>query len=183
MPGWLQLRASGRQAAVEATPGSTYSISLSGVSLSEPGLCAYIQIALYGVNPRQLCFEITETAVIANLSSAQELMLRLKQQGCRFSLDDFGNGRSSFGHLKSLPVDYLKIDGIFVRDIASNCVNHAMVKAINEVGHVMNIKTVAEFVENDATLAVVNAIGVDFAQGHTVGHVRRMDVQEATAHS
>jgi diguanylate cyclase (GGDEF)-like protein/PAS domain S-box-containing protein len=181
----LQSRAGARQAAVEAPPGSTYSINLSGVSLSEPGLCAYIQeqIALYGVNPRRLCFEITETAVIANLSSAQELMFRLKQQGCRFSLDDFGNGLSSFGYLKSLPVDYLKIDGIFVRDIASNCVNHAMVKAINEVGHVMNIKTVAEFVENDATLAVVKAIGVDFAQGHAVGHVRRMDIQEATAHS
>ena len=99
-------------------------------------------------------------------------MYQLKALGCRFSLDDFGSGFSSFGYLKALPFDYLKIDGVFVRDIASNAINRAMVKAINEVGHVMGLKTVAEYVENDATLAVIRELGIDYAQGYAVGHLR-----------
>ena len=151
-----------------------YSINLSGVSLNEAGFGDYIveQFAEFDISPDQICFEITETAVIANLPKAQLFMERLKTVGCKFSLDDFGSGLSSFGYLKSLPVDYLKIDGIFVRDIANNPVNRAMVRAINEVGHVMNIKTVAEYVEDEATLSSVRAIGIDYAQGHAVGPVR-----------
>jgi len=151
-----------------------YSVNLSGVSLSDPGLQDYIteQFVQYEIAPEQICFEITETAVIANLPKAQAFMSRLKTLGCSFSLDDFGSGFSSFGYLRALPVDYLKIDGIFVRDIATNAVNRAMVKAINEVGHVMGMKTVAEYVEDEAILAVIRDLGIDYAQGYAVGALR-----------
>ena len=151
-----------------------YSINLSGVSIGDPGLHDYIteQFVQYEIAPEQICFEITETAVIANLPKAQVFMARLKQLGCRFSLDDFGSGLSSFAYLKALPVDYLKIDGVFVRGIAGNAINRAMVKAINEVGHVMGIQTVAEYVEDEDTLAVVRELGVDYAQGYAVGGLR-----------
>ena len=151
-----------------------YSVNLSGVSISDPGLHDYIteQFVQYDIAPEQICFEITETAVIANLPKAQEFMSQMKKLGCRFSLDDFGSGLSSFAYLKALPVDYLKIDGVFIRDIATNAINRAMVKAINEVGHVMGIQTVAEYVEDDATLAVVRELGVDYAQGYAVGMLR-----------
>ena len=151
-----------------------YSINLSGMSLADTGLQDYIteQFVHYAIAPEQICFEITETAVIANLPKAQAFMHQLKDMGCRFSLDDFGSGFSSFGYLKALPVDYLKIDGVFVRDIASNAINRAMVKAINEVGHVMGLKTVAEYVEDAETLAVIRELGIDYAQGYAVGHLR-----------
>ena len=151
-----------------------YSVNLSGMSLADPGLHDYItaQFVQYAIAPEQICFEITETAVIANLPKAQVFMRQLKAMGCRFSLDDFGSGFSSFGYLRALPVDYLKIDGIFVRGIATNAINRAMVKAINEVGHVMGLKTVAEYVENAETLAIIRELGVDYAQGYAVGGLR-----------
>jgi diguanylate cyclase (GGDEF)-like protein/PAS domain S-box-containing protein len=153
-----------------------YSINLSGVSLGDPGLEGYVveQFAEYGVTPARICFEITETAVIADLPKAQQFMHRLRKCGCRFSLDDFGSGVSSFGYLKALPVDFLKIDGIFVRDIAREPIHHAMVKAINEVGHVMGIKTVAEYVEDEATLAAIRELGLDYAQGYALGTARAL---------
>ena len=151
-----------------------YSVNLSGMSLADTHLQDYIieQFVQYAVAPEQICFEITETAVIANLPKAQVFMHKLRALGCRFSLDDFGSGFSSFGYLKALPVDYLKIDGVFVRDIATNTINRAMVKAINEVGHVMGLKTVAEYVEDEATLAIIRELGVDYAQGYAVGNLR-----------
>ena len=151
-----------------------YSVNLSGMSLADAGLQDYLteQFVQYAIAPEQVCFEITETAVIANLPKAQVFMRKLKALGCRFSLDDFGAGFSSFGYLKALPVDYLKIDGVFVRDIATNAINRAMVKAINEVGHVMGLKTVAEYVEDEATLAIIRKLGVDYAQGYAVGSLR-----------
>ncbi|RFP12858.1 MULTISPECIES: EAL domain-containing protein [unclassified Duganella] len=151
-----------------------YSVNLSGASLSDEGLHDYIieQFAEHGIAPEQICFEITETAVIANLIKAQDFMAGLKALGCRFSLDDFGSGLSSFAYLKALPVDFLKIDGVFIRDIANNAINRAMVKAINEVGHVMGISTVAEYVEDEPTLAVVRELGLDYAQGYAVGTLR-----------
>ncbi|USX26976.1 EAL domain-containing protein [Oxalobacteraceae bacterium OTU3CINTB1] len=155
-----------------------YSINLSGTSLGDEGLHDYIlaQFAEHNVDPGQICFEITETAVIANLVKAQDFMSRLKALGCRFALDDFGSGLSSFAYLKALPVDFLKIDGVFIRDIANNSINRAMVKAINEVGHVMGICTVAEYVEDDDTLAVVRELGVDYAQGYAVGQLRPLHI-------
>ena len=151
-----------------------YSVNLSGMSLAAPGLQDYItaQFVQYAIAPEQICFEITETAVIANLPKAQVFMRQLKAMGCRFSLDDFGSGFSSFGYLRALPVDYLKIDGIFVRGIATNAINRAMVKAINEVGHVMGLQTVAEYVENAETLAIIRELGIDYAQGYAVGGLR-----------
>lgn len=155
-----------------------YSINLSGISLGDPALLDYIteQFVDHEIAPEQICFEITETAAIADLPKAHQLMTSLKALGCRFSLDDFGSGLSSFAYLKALPVDYLKIDGIFIRDIATNPINRAMVKAINEVGHVMGILTVAEYVADDATLAIVRELGIDYAQGHAVGPLRALTV-------
>jgi diguanylate cyclase (GGDEF)-like protein/PAS domain S-box-containing protein len=152
---------------------TSYSINLSGISLNDNSLHQYIaeQFQEFGVSPEHISFEITETAVIANMANAQFFMEKIKKLGCRFALDDFGSGLSSFAYLKAFPVDYLKIDGLFVRDIATNAINHAMVSAINEVGHVMGIKTVAEYVENDIILESVRNIGVDYAQGYAVGEL------------
>lgn len=151
-----------------------YSINLSGLSLNNEGMLGHIttQFELYGIDPCMICFEITETAVIANLGKAQQFIASLRVLGCRFSLDDFGSGLSSFAYLRSLKVDYLKIDGVFVRDIASNDVNQAVVRAINEIGHVMGMQTVAEFVETRATLDLVREIGIDYAQGYALGPLR-----------
>ena len=119
----------------------------------------------FGVPHAAICFEITETAAIANLAKATHLIRELKALGCGFSLDDFGSGMSSFGYLKHLPVDHLKIDGAFVRDIVDDPIDRAMVEAINKVGHVMGITTIAECVETPQTLAILEEIGVDYAQG------------------
>lgn len=166
----------GRRAGGKAAPAPMYSINLSGISLGDEAVLSHItsEIAAYGVDPGQLCFEITETAVIANLPKAQEFIGALRTLGCHFSLDDFGSGLSSFAYLRALPVDYLKIDGLFIRGIAGNDVNQALVKAINEVGHVMGIRTVAEYVEDAATLDVVRGLGIDYAQGYAVGTLRQL---------
>ncbi|MES2150087.1 MAG: EAL domain-containing protein [Pseudomonadota bacterium] len=152
-------------------PPILYSINLSGISLNDDSMLEHItdQFDIFNVDPSCICFEITETAIISNLPKAQLFMEQLRALGCRFSLDDFGSGLSSFGYLRSLPVDFLKIDGVFIRDIAANTINRAMVKAINEVGHVMGIQTVAEYVEDEATLDIVRQIGIDYAQGFAVG--------------
>lgn len=157
-------------------PPPLYSINLSGISLNDDAMLAHItdSFRTHGVDPAMICFEITETAIIANLPKAQLFMDQLRCLGCRFSLDDFGSGLSSFAYLRSLPVDFLKIDSVFIRDIAHNDINRAMVKAINEVGHVMGIQTVAEYVEDAATLAVVKEIGIDYAQGYAVGSLRAL---------
>jgi EAL domain-containing protein (putative c-di-GMP-specific phosphodiesterase class I) len=120
---------------------------------------------------------MTETAAIANLARASELMSRLKEIGCPMSLDDFGSGMSSFAYLRSLPIDYLKIDGEFVKDMATDAVDYAVVEAIHHIGRVMGIKTVAESVENEAILAALMLVGVDFAQGFHLG--RPMPMLEA----
>ena len=150
--------------------GDTFAINLSGTSINDPSFLAYIvtQFERTGAAPRSICFEITETAAIANLTRATEFMTALKKMGCRFSLDDFGSGLSSFGYLKHLPVDYLKIDGSFVKGILTDPVDRAMVDAINRVGHIIGIQTIAEFVDNDKALEELRHIGVDFAQGYGV---------------
>jgi diguanylate cyclase (GGDEF)-like protein/PAS domain S-box-containing protein len=147
------------------------SINLSGLSLSDETMLAYIstQFKKWSIPPEKVCFEITETAAIANLSDAATFIQQLKKLGCYFSLDDFGSGLSSFAYLKNLPVDFIKIDGLFVKDILEDKVDLAMVRSINEVGHVMQKKTVAEFVENKDILAVLNQLGVDYAQGFGIG--------------
>jgi EAL domain-containing protein (putative c-di-GMP-specific phosphodiesterase class I) len=115
-----------------------------------------------------LCFEITETVAVASLGRAREVMQALKRFGCRFALDDFGSGMSSFGYLKNLPVDYLKIDGSLVRSIANDVADFAMVDAINRVGQVLGLQTVAEFVEDEETLRLLRTLGVNYAQGYAI---------------
>ncbi len=147
------------------------SINLSGQSLTESGFLDFIinKFDETGMQPEKICFEITETAAIANLSMASNFINTLRNIGCSFALDDFGSGLSSFGYLKNLPVDYLKIDGMFVRDIASDPIDCAMVKSINEIGQVMGMETIAEFVENDEIIGMLEEIGVDYVQGYAFG--------------
>jgi diguanylate cyclase (GGDEF)-like protein/PAS domain S-box-containing protein len=147
------------------------SINISGLSFSEKGFTDYVLELLqaHDVQNERVCFEITETAAIANLSSVTGFIEKLQQQGCLFALDDFGSGMSSFAYLKNLSVDFLKIDGMFVKDILDDPIDFEMVKSINEIGHVMGKKTIAEFVENEAILAKLDEIGVDYAQGYGIG--------------
>ncbi|MEO7320882.1 MAG: EAL domain-containing protein, partial [Nitrosospira sp.] len=154
-------------------PGSalgTCAINLSGASICDEYFYEFVvaQFELFNVPHAGICFEITETSAIANLPQAAALICKLKELGCRFSLDDFGRGMSSFAYLKHLPVDYLKIDGGFVKDMIDDPIDCAMVEAINHIGHVMNIETIAEFVENDAILDALRRIGVDYAQGYGI---------------
>ena len=123
----------------------------------------------YGVPGEKICFEVTETAAITNLESARKFIHALKRKGCKFALDDFGSGLSSFGYLKNLPVDYLKIDGAFIRDIHNNSVDSVMVQSINTIGHEMGLKTIAEFVESEAHVDHLRRINIDYVQGYHIG--------------
>lgn len=147
-----------------------YSINLSGITLGDDQFLDFVheQFHQSGVSPSRICFEITETAAIANLTRAVDFIRALRALGCRFALDDFGSGLSSFSYLKNLPVDYLKIDGGFVRDMLSDPIDDAMVQAINQIGHVMRIETIAESVESEAILRRLKEIGVDYAQGYAI---------------
>ncbi len=150
------------------------SINLSGHSLGDKEFLRFIieQLDHRSIVAEKICFEITETAAIANLDSANHFIKILKQRGCRFALDDFGSGLSSFAYLKNLPVDFLKIDGMFVRDIVDDPIALAMVKSINEIGRVMGKQTIAEFVENPLILSELQRLGVDYAQGYGIGQPR-----------
>lgn len=154
----------------EVDKTSIYNLNLSGKSLSEEGFLEFMleQIKLSGISPERICFEITETAAISNLGSASSFIRVMRKKGCSFALDDFGSGLSSFGYLKSLPVDYLKIDGTFVRDMMEDPVDLALVTCIAQVGIVMEIKTIAEYVETDEIRGKLKEIGVDYAQGYAV---------------
>ena len=147
-----------------------FAINLSGQSLGDEGFRHYVVDLLEQtrVPLDRLCFEVTETAAIANLVHATQFIDTLKAMGCRFALDDFGSGLSSFGYLKRLPVDYLKIDGNFVHNLASDAVDHAMVDSINRIGHVFDMRTIAEFAESGEIVEILREIGVDYAQGNGV---------------
>ena len=147
-----------------------FSINLSGNSMSDDTFLEFIlgEFAASTVPPEMICFEITETAAITNLADATEFIRVLKQTGCKFSLDDFGSGLSSYAYIQKLPVDYIKIDGIFIRNLASNDQDRALVKSINELAHFMGMKTVAEYVENYEILDVLKEIGVDHSQGYGI---------------
>lgn len=152
-------------------------INLSGVSLGDPRIKDVIisRVKNSTILPYKVKFEITETAAIANLVEAQRFITALKAYGCRFSLDDFGSGLSSFAYLKNLPVDNLKIDGMFVKGILDDELDLAMVKSINDIGHVMHKTTIAEFVENDEICEVLRKIGVDYGQGYGLGYPEPLD--------
>jgi EAL domain-containing protein (putative c-di-GMP-specific phosphodiesterase class I) len=147
-----------------------FAVNLSGASLKDPEFRRVLLERLQE-NPAlgpHLCFEITETAAIGNLAVVNEFIEAMREFGCSFALDDFGSGLSSFTYLKNLKVDYLKIDGAFVRDITSNPIDRSMVEAIHHIGHQMGLKTVAEYVESEETLAMLREIGVDYVQGNGV---------------
>ncbi len=148
-----------------------YSINLSGCSIGDPNFFNFItdQLNQTNIPPHKVCFEITETATIVNLTQATQFIRSLKKIGCRFALDDFGSGMSSFLYLKNLPVDFLKIDGGFIKDITHDAMDYALVKSINDIGHVMGMKTIAECVENESVHNKLKEIGVDFVQGFHMG--------------
>ncbi len=156
---------------IAQTPGEgLVSINLCGQSMTDKGIVERIskQMHQFGIEPGCICLEVTETAAIRNLDSARHIIKELRSIGCRFSLDDFGTGMSSFSYLKELPVDNLKIDGSFVRKVTDDQVARAMVTSINDIGHIMGLKTIAEYVENEAILHDVEVIGIDYAQGYEV---------------
>ena len=154
-----------------------FCINLSGQSFANPGFQAFImdEIRESGVPPRNICFEITETVAISHIDDAVNFMSSLRKFGCRFSLDDFGAGLSSFGYLKVLPVDYLKIDGSFVREVTTDKISRSMVEAICQIGKTMNLSIVGEFVGDEETQDVLRSIGVDYAQGFSIGKPMPLD--------
>ncbi|MCZ6854206.1 MAG: EAL domain-containing protein, partial [Gammaproteobacteria bacterium] len=147
-----------------------FAINVSGHSVNDSSFPDFVleQFANSQAPTGKVCFEITETAAIANLENAVDFMNRMRIIGCQFSLDDFGTGLSSYSYLRNLPVDFVKIDGVFVKDIASNPADYAVVRSINEIGHYMGKKTIAEYVENDEVLERLQEIGVDYAQGFRI---------------
>ncbi len=146
-------------------------INISGASINDAAFFDYVrqQLEEFRIPPHRICLEITESAVIANIASTIPLFTKLRDIGCKFALDDFGSGLSSFGYLKHLPVDFVKIDGSFVRDIAHDPIDLAMVEAINKISHVMGLQTIAEFVESDDVLQALQLLGVEYAQGYLLG--------------
>jgi Amt family ammonium transporter len=146
-------------------------INLSGQSLAHRGFLEFVLDAFErsGFPPSMACFEITETAVIADMANAQRLIRELSARGCRFALDDFGSGFSSFAYLKQLPVDIVKIDGAFIQNLATSTEDQLFVKALTDVAKGLGKVTVAEFVENADTLRLLDEFGVDFAQGYHIG--------------
>lgn len=154
-----------------------FSINLSGQTITEPDLHEFIiaKARHYEINTSLTCFEITETAAIANMSKAVKLIKKLKAEGFLFSLDDFGSGLSSFAYLKKMPIDNLKIDGLFIKDIVDDPTDLAFVEAIQRIGEKMNIRTTAEFVENQETLEKLKEIGISFAQGYHIARPVSLD--------
>ena len=151
-------------------------INLSGQSLGDDKFLPFVieQFQKSGLDASKICFEITETAAVASFSQANRFIQALKELGCKFSLDDFGTGLSSFGYLKHFPVDYLKIDGSFVREILHDPIDREMVRSINEIGHLTGKQTIAEFAENAEIIQMLKSIGVDFAQGYGVAQPQRV---------
>jgi len=156
-----------------------HSVNISGVSINDASFPDFLRNLLnrYSLPAGLLCFEITETTAIANLAKAGELMRELKGMGCHFALDDFGTGMSSFAYLKHLPVDYLKIAGVFVKDMGTDPMDNAIVEAVNHIGHILGMQTVAESVEDAATLERVRELGIDYAQGYYIAEPEPFPVE------
>ena len=156
----------------------SYAINLSGHSLTAPKIAEIIPKMLTetGLTPSALTFEITETAAIADMSLAAAFLSKLRTLGCRTALDDFGVGMSSFAYLRDLPVDSVKIDGRFVKKIATSPIDQAMVRAMNDIAHALGKKTVAEFVENEEIFQRLIELGVDYSQGYHLGKPELIDL-------
>jgi diguanylate cyclase (GGDEF)-like protein/PAS domain S-box-containing protein len=155
---------------------SLCAINLSGQSLADEKFLPFVieQFKRSGLNGSCICFEITETAAIASYSQANRFIHALKELGCRFALDDFGTGLSSFGYLKHFPVDFLKIDGSFVKEILHDPIDREMVRSINEIGHLTGKQTIAEFAENAEIITMLRGMGIDYAQGYGVSEPKRL---------
>ncbi len=156
-------------------------INLSAATLEEPGTHAFVagRLSQHEVPGHMLCFETSETSAVVNLSAATGLAHRVKSLGCRFALDNFGSGLSSFSYLKGLPLDFLKIDGRFVRDMLVDPMDRAVVESIHRIGRVIGLRTVAEFVETPEHLAAIRSVGIDAAQGFAIGSGDRFDAPPA----
>ena len=146
------------------------SINLSGQSIGDDNLYSFImeQQKTYNIDPQIICFEVTESAAITHLEQAVIFIKRLREHGFLFALDDFGTGMSSFAYLKNLPVNFLKIDGSFVKDIIDDPIDHAMVKSINDIGHIMGLKTIAEYVESEEIKKELIRLNIDYLQGYEI---------------
>lgn len=164
-------------AAQRAKPEHIYFINLSGATLGDGGYLKFVKEALAGngIPPQSICFEITETAAIGNLTVALSFIQNVRSLGCKVALDDFGAGLSSFSYLKTLAADYLKIDGSFVRDMLADPMDAAIVRAINSIGHVAGMKTIAEFVEHVDIKVELENMGVDYAQGYALHQPELID--------
>ena len=161
-----------------------YAVNLSGVSINDSSFIDFLRELLtrFSLPRGLLCIEVTETTAISNLTKAAQLMRELKTMGCRIALDDFGVGMSSFAYLKYLPVDYIKIDGVFIRDMAKDPMDHAIVEAINRIAHTLRLKTVAEFVEDETTLELLRSLKVDYAQGYFIAKPEALTKFSDTVH-
>ena len=148
----------------------TLSINLSGSSVGNNDIMQWIEKYLheYEVPPQKISFEITETQAIENFEQTVAFIQHFQKRGCKFSLDDFGSGLASYGYLKELPIDHVKIDGRFIKDIATDKTDYALVKSIQTLARAMNKKTIAEFVENEAIIEKLQEIGIDYLQGYAI---------------
>ncbi len=162
---------------IETLP-NLYAVNLSGASINDAQFFAFLQqqFARTNIPPEIICFEITETIAITNLKKAAELINKLKLIGCRFALDDFGSGMSSFAYLKALPVDYVKIDGAFIQEITENAIALEMVESIKRIAAVMGIQTIAEFVETEEIYQKLQSLGVDYVQGYAIAKPCALDI-------
>ena len=151
-------------------PISLCAINLSGPTFEDAAFADFVLDAIerHGVSPRHLCFEITETAAVSNMARAVEFMQRLRAAGCKFSLDDFGSGMASFGYLKNLPVDFIKIDGSFIRNIETDPVSYSIVRAVTDIGHQLGLQVIGEWVADERARDLLRGLSVDYAQGFAV---------------
>ena len=170
---WVVSKSLATLSAWDSGPNN-FAINVSGQSLGSADFLEFVtdRITQTRIDPRKLCFEITETSAVSELTHCLRFIDVLKALGCRFSLDDFGTGISSFSYLKTLPVDYLKIDGGFINNLASDRIDREMVEAVHRIGHTMGLETIAECVHNDAILQLLATMGVDYAQGYASGEPR-----------
>jgi EAL domain-containing protein (putative c-di-GMP-specific phosphodiesterase class I) len=163
----------------QGTDNPLLSINLSGLSLRSPGFVCHVQDCLdkHHVNPDYVCFEITETVAVADIAQASRFIEELRKLGCRFALDDFGIGFSSFAYLSELAVDFIKIDGSFVRKLSVGKVNSAIVRSIVDIGKAAGMSTIAEHVEDQSLIEKLAELGVDYAQGYLIDHPAVFDKQ------
>jgi EAL domain-containing protein (putative c-di-GMP-specific phosphodiesterase class I) len=160
--------------AIRLPPDRSLSINVSGQTLADPAFLEFVveELDRTAVQPSQICFEVAETSIIGNLEHARRFIDVLHGMGCRFALDDFGTDLGGFANLKQLPMDYLKIDGSFMRDLGKDSVNQAMVSAVVGMARTLNFRLVAEQIEDMASLEAARAMGIDFVQGHAIGRPR-----------